>query len=219
MFSVFPTHLGLEWFIHIIRDRKDIRIKFECVYISYSERKNTKKPNIYFVYAIALFVVILIATIWVMFLFHPLIDFTGVPTNATGVPTKIAAQTVPTLVNGIIAATSVIIGFTGTIIGILIRDFMKDTKARTFLILITGLFGVSFTYPWASFIFLAIGLFEFAVKWALVGFLLSLFLFMVIILFAFSKLSLEKEEKSDTVEPDKKTKETKKTVNAFVGVY
>jgi hypothetical protein len=152
--------------------------------------------------------------VWVMYWYHPLIDFSGVPANTTDRVTPIAAQTVPTVINGIITSASVVIGFSGSVIGILFRDFFKeDRKARTFFILVIFLFAFAFLYPWGAYIWLTTGFFEFALKWAILEFLISLYLFIMIMVFSLGKLNLEEKEKSEKTESDKPRPETRAKKN------
>jgi hypothetical protein len=183
------------------------------------------KINPFLVGGVIITFVVIVATVGVMFWFQPLVDFSGAPINSTGeARTPIAAQSIPTVINGIIAATSVIIGFSGAIIGILFRDiFKEDPKGRAFLFLMIFMFAIALVYPWSTYIYLGIGLFVLAMKWALSGFILSLYLFMLLLLFSLNELTKQFSKKSDEAKPkpdqretnpdEKKTEEKSKNVN------
>lgn len=171
-------------------------------------------------------IVFAVVAVWIVYWYQPLIDYTGVPANTTNqVTTPIAAQTVPTVINGIITSASVIIGFSGSVIGILFRDFFKeDRKAGTFFILVILLFTFAFLYPWGAYILLTIGLFVVALRWALLEFIASLYIFIFTILISLNRLNLAKETKSEKTESDKpkpdenKATDQNKNVNVFVSV-
>lgn len=108
--------------------------------------------------------------------FFPIpIDYSGLPINGTGQPTKIAAQTVPTLVNGIATITSIIAAFGGVMLGIMFRDVSKSGQEakRTFFSLI-GYFLIAIGFLFGAYCFLVSGFFEWAVRCSIGGFLIAL---------------------------------------------
>lgn len=192
------------------------------------------KPNIYFYYAIILGAVFLFVTFWVQLLLNPQIDTTGAA-NASAIiihswlgdtiSAKIAIQTVPSIINGITASTSIIIAFSGAVIGIMFRDvFKNDRKARTFLLVVIFYFALPLMYQFVVYTFLIMGFLDWALRWALDGFLLSMMIFMFAMLSVFHRLGLGKETEPDNSELDKpkpdenKTTEKNKNVNVFVNV-
>jgi hypothetical protein len=120
------------------------------------------------------------------------IDYTnGKTENATiaenNAQTMIQAQTVPTVVNGIIASTSIIIGFSATLIGIFLRDeFSNDRKAKQIMVgfLVMYILSIAFlleaytslTTVWSFSL-------ENALKFSLMGLNTSVFLLLFVYLF------------------------------------
>ena len=89
------------------------------------------------------------AMIWVLFGMEIKIDYSNNNLNGTtalyNAQTLIEARTVPTVINGIATVTSIIIGFSGTTIGLLIKSFLqKVSKEREAYYLL------SFAFPFAG---------------------------------------------------------------------
>jgi hypothetical protein len=194
------------------------------------EEKNTKL-SIYLIYALVIFGAFLILIVFNQLILHPQIDITNNP-NSTAIIVgdnvvwaKISLQNVPAVINGITASTSIVIGFIGVVVGILVREIFKgESKAKIFLLLMAFLLTVPLTYLSTVYSFLLLGYVDWAIRWALNGLVLSLFIFVVIMLFAFHRLTsgkkagLEKES-SDEPKPDEsKIADKNKNVNVFVNV-
>jgi hypothetical protein len=97
---------------------------------------------------------------------------------------QIAPNIVPTIINGITTSTSIIIGFSATIIGIMMRDFFQENRKAKFIMI---------TYIAASFIYVT-ALLPFAYFWmtidlvtawkfALIGLFAALFVMLFVFLF------------------------------------
>jgi hypothetical protein len=117
--------------------------------------------------------------------------------------TMIEAQTVPTVINGIATATSIIIGFGGAIIGLFIRDFFQDTKTKEILIAFFALpFTVSIVLLNWAYNYLAMGgqgFLDIARRNALDAFVTALFLLLFLFLFfAYVGENKESIKKEDT---------------------
>jgi len=82
--------------------------------------------------------VLLIAFIVVLLSFViPLFWINGVnPNIGTDSATQIGLQTVPTIINGITTSTSIIVGLSATILGIMIRDLLQNNEKAKFVMLI-----------------------------------------------------------------------------------
>jgi putative exporter of polyketide antibiotics len=166
-----------------------------------------KKNHSYFLKVVLLFWIIgLLIITYVIFIAKFPIDYTnGNAVNSTiaenNARTMIQAQSVPTVINGIIASTSIIITFSGVIIGLIYREVLQnDNKLKELLIAFTVLFIFSFGYMFYAYNSLATGGQDFlSNSWrsAWLGFTYSLFLLMFIFLFiAFSmkaKKSIEEK--------------------------
>jgi uncharacterized membrane protein YqjE len=164
----------------------------------------------YLLYAIVIFGAFFVVTVFNQFALHPQIDVTNTP-NSTAVIigdnvvfAKISLQNVPTVINGITASTSIVIGFIGVVVGILMREIFKDeSKTKVFFLLMAFLLAVPLAYLSTVYTFLIMGLVDWAVRWALDGLVLSLFMFVIIMLFAFHRLTSGKEPSLENASSDK----------------
>lgn len=113
---------------------------------------------------------------------------TAIVLNDTIIFAKIALQNIPTFINGITASTSIIIAFSGTIIGLLYRDvFERDNNAKQFILLLVLFLILPLSYLSSVYTFLITGYVDSAVRIALTGLILSLFGLIVVILFALQR--------------------------------
>jgi hypothetical protein len=123
------------------------------------------------------FLALFFIVIFINFMMPINFDYTG---NNTYTKVELSAQTVPTVINGIIASTSVIIAFSGAVVGLMYRDIVSKSDvagAVTFIILL--LFLTSITYDFYAFYAFSLGgkyYLEFAFKNAFTGFVVSLFM-------------------------------------------
>jgi len=102
--------------------------------------------------------------IWIWVGLEINIDYTnGNSLNSTialdNAKTFIEARTVPTVINGIATVTSIIIGFSGTTIGLLIKDILQDiSKEKEVVLVILALpFATSLAVLYSAYIDLSIG--------------------------------------------------------------
>lgn len=103
---------------------------------------------------------------------------------------EIQAQTVPTVINGIATLTGVIVGFSGAILGILVRDFLQsDKKAKEAMI---GSFGLA--VGGQDFLKIAWG-------YAFDGLITSLFQLLFVFLFFAYIMENPQPEKTQTQQP------------------
>jgi hypothetical protein len=160
------------------------------------------KASILLLFVFAFTVVIIGIAVWVVapFGLQTMIDTTNIPSNNTIISgelpsnynvslwivdghimlAKIPLQNVPTVINGITTSTSVIVGFTGTIIGLMVKEIFKnDKKMRRALIYVSFFVGITFVYLFLVYLFLVGGLLEFALRTAVVGFLATLLVFVL----------------------------------------
>jgi len=108
---------------------------------------------------------------------------------------KIESSLIPTLVNGITSSLSVITGFMGAFVGIMFREIRKkDKKARNFYFWVMVLFAVPLNFLWTTYFFLTVGWSENAVKYALSGLILTLYMFFAVILRSVKILNVEPEK-------------------------
>lgn len=153
--------------------------------------------------------------------------------NSTIALNEIAAQSVPTLVNGIITSTGIIIAFSIAVSALLMSYVFKEDRERKVIVVILAIFPIPIIFQFFAYITLAggQGLFGFALRFALASFLYSLFALMCILTFAsFRMYEREKtpqhnseELPSDTEPKTREPKDTEdkrgnKNVNVFVNV-
>lgn len=144
---------------------------------------------------------------------EPKHDYADVPYNTTifGKRYWLSFDSTPTIINGITASTSIIIGFTGAIIGILFQLF-KDDEGTKIILLFSGFYELVPLFAlFAVYQFLIMGYTELTLKTALLAFALSLADIAIVLLGSFYRLA-RKENKSPTPPPMKQppTQEAKK---------
>lgn len=132
---------------------------------------------------------------------QPRIDVTNGQKNTTRVDdgivvfAEVSLQSIPTVINGITASTSIIIGFIGVMIGLLYREvFFKEEKTRTLLLYVAFFMGIPLAYLSLVYNFLIIGWLDTALRMALAGLILSIFVFVLISLYVGFRMD-EKEKK------------------------
>jgi len=106
-------------------------------------------------------------------------------------------QSIFTLVNGITSSTSVIVGFSGAIIGIMFREAKEkqDKKARLFLFIAIAVLMIPLTMLWTTYAMLTIGgvWTSMAVRWGLSGLIMAFYVFSIVVIFIAKQLSIEIE--------------------------
>ncbi|MCJ7631367.1 hypothetical protein MUP77_03040, partial [Candidatus Bathyarchaeota archaeon] len=159
------------------------------------------KPWVYLVCAVAFSLIVVGLTIWISvpsFGLHFQIDVSSVPSNNTVIignaPSnttviiidgnvvfaKIALQNIPSIINGITTSTSIIVAFSGAVIGFMVRDlFQSDKKARIVFFGVLVSFIYVFMYLFWVYAFLTMGGVDLALRWSLDGLLLSLLIFVL----------------------------------------
>ena len=121
---------------------------------------------------------------------------------------KIALQNIPTLINGITTSTSIIVAFSGAVIGFMIRElFQSDKKAKLAFFGVFFAFIYIFMYLFWVYVFLATGGVDLALRWSLAGLLLSMLIFVGTMLLGNYRLGMLKERETEKSEPEK-TEET-----------
>jgi hypothetical protein len=98
-------------------------------------------------------------------------------------------DSIPTIINGITASTSIIIGFTGAIIGVLYQLFKDDEKTKLRLLL-SAFYGlVPLVNLFLVYVLLPMGFTDEALKTALIAFVLSLLNIAIVMLGSFYRLA------------------------------
>lgn len=153
--------------------------------------ENTGNPKIIIYYMVIIWVVISIAVITIGLILSPHIDYTGISYNATifGKSYWLNFDSIPTIINGITASTSIIIGFTGAIIGILYQ-LLKDDESTKKILLYSAFYElVPLAFLFTVYNFLIMGYTEWALKMALFAFALALLDIAIAMLGSFYRLA------------------------------
>jgi hypothetical protein len=134
---------------------------------------------------------------------------------------KIETQYIPTLVNGITSSLSVIVGFTGATIGIMLREIEKhDKKAKEFYFRTLALLMLPLTLLWTTYTFLTVDMPQLSVNAALSGLISALYVFIMVIVFTVKNMTadLEKKDTQEASSPneDKKDISKEKTVKVKI---
>ena len=110
--------------------------------------------------------------------------------------TKIDVAYISTVINGITASTSIVLGFAGIILGLLYREIFKnDEEAKTFLFGIAVIFSIPIFYLYSVYLFLATGNFNLSIRTAFTGLIIASFAFIAMILFTAYRISAKEENK------------------------
>lgn len=113
--------------------------------------------------------------------------------------THIEPQNIPAVVNGLTSSLSIVIGFSGAIIGILYREIgeanreAKNSLFAAIVVLIIPVFLLLTTYN-----FLILGMYSLALKYGFISLILTLYIFVALILYAVRILRIEQMEKTTT---------------------
>jgi hypothetical protein len=119
--------------------------------------------------------------IWTIFLLNPTID----------------VQYVPTLVNGLTSSTSVIVGLSGVIIGIMFREIGEgNPRAKGGLVSSIFVLALPIALLWTTYAMLTMGEYESAIKFGLSGLIFALYLFLSLIIFVAKELGSKIEKNS-----------------------
>jgi hypothetical protein len=142
-----------------------------------------------------MYIVITSAVLAIMFVFTPNIGYNGVISNATlfGITYQLKFDSVPTIINGVTASTSIIIGFTGAIIGLFYRQFENNTQVKNILLYSAFYELVPLTFLFLVYNFLLLGYVDWAIRLSLVAFALSLLTFATVMLGSFLRLTKKNE--------------------------
>jgi hypothetical protein len=125
----------------------------------------------YLTFTIIVSAVVLLVTIWIGYF----------------LPINIDAQHIPTLVNGITSSISVIVGFSGVIIGVMFRESENNREARMFLMFAVVALAVPLASLYTTYVFLTMNLDVnmplMAVRYGLFGLLVGLFVLILVLLY------------------------------------
>lgn len=130
---------------------------------------------------------------------------------------NLVPQYVPALINGITASLSVIVGFCGTIIGIMFRDVKEDDhKTRNFYVLAMGVLLLPTSLLFSTYYYLTLGesWFEMSVRTGLSGLISAFFVFITIVLYTVRRFDAATKKQSEKAEPVKAETDKPKAVES-----
>lgn len=144
-----------------------------------------------------------LAIVFTSFFLKPYVNYEGA-LNSTmstyGNTHPLNFDTIPTVINGITAVTSIIIGFSGATVGLVYREeFKTDKNVRSFLLLLTFFSVIPLVFLLGVYSALINGALDYALKSALVALYLALFDFILamLVVFHFFIPSLTKDKESE----------------------
>lgn len=121
---------------------------------------------------------------------------------------------IPTVVNGISAVTSIVIGFSGAIIGLVYReDFFKDRKMKGGLLVLAFYSVIPLGILLVAYSSIIYGALDFSLRYALYALILALNVFIIAMLSIFYRLNKESNSDSQKKESGSPTSNRKKQVN------
>ena len=174
------------------------------------------KINVYLLWAIVIAILFMVLITIFGFFLTPNVNYEGAMNGTNlffGETHPLQPETIPTIINGITAVTSIIIGLSGAILGLVYReDFTKDKRSKLALLGFVFYFAVPFTFLLSVYNSLIYGALSFALKLALDALVLALMEFVLSMLAIYIRLDSHKETESENKQlpPTKSTSELAK---------
>jgi hypothetical protein len=158
------------------------------------------KKTVYFYWA--LITALLFIALIVVFgaYLTPNINYEGVINGTNlifGQTHPLQPETIPTIINGITAVTSIIIAISGAILGLVYREDFTDRRSKLSLLGFVFYFAVPFTFLLIVYNSLIYGSLNFALTWALDALVLALAEFVLSMLSIYNKLDSNKEKEME----------------------
>jgi hypothetical protein len=156
-------------------------------------------------------IMFLVVIVFTVFFVKPFVNYEGAENGTMGNMSiygtvhALNYDTIPTVINGITAVTSIIIGFSGAIIGLVYReDFKKGKLVRVFLLFLAFYSVIPLGLLIGVYSALISGALEYALKLALVAIYVALFdfIFTMLVVFHFYTPSLEKDTENPVIGND-----------------
>jgi hypothetical protein len=119
-----------------------------------------------------------------------------------GATHSLQPDSIPTIINGITAVTSIIIAFSGAVIGLVYREDFKDKLSKIVLLGFLLYFAFPFAFLFTVYYSLMYGAFNFALKWALDALVIALTEFVLSMLVIFSRFDSHKERENPAIGED-----------------
>jgi len=154
--------------------------------------------NTYLLWAIIVAIVFLVIIITIGLFQTPFVNYEGAVngTNLSyGNVHALQYGTVPTIINGMTAVTSIIIGFSVAIIALVYREhFIRDIRDKSALLILAFYSVIPLTFLVVVYNSLIYGALDFALKWASYALLLSLAEFIFSMLAIYQRLSSQQPQ-------------------------
>jgi hypothetical protein len=152
-------------------------------------------PRTFAFYMIIVVVLMSILIMTLVTIYKPYVGYEGV-TNSTslfGTQYQLSFDSVPTIINGIATSTSIIIGFTGAIIGIFYQIFKDNLEMRNILLTSAFLESIPLTLLFIVYDILIMGYVDSALRLALIAFAYALLTFAIVMLGSFYRLAKKRK--------------------------
>jgi hypothetical protein len=166
-----------------------------------------KGVNKFLVQAGIVTLVFSVAILAIGFCLKPFVNYEGATNGMSiyGTTYELQYETIPTVINGMTAVTSIIIGFSGAMVSLVYREhFKKDPKAKLQLLGLAFYSAIPLTMLAVVYNSLIFGALEFSLKFALYALLLSLAFFIISMLTIFYSISLKDNPESGNNEKAQK---------------
>jgi ABC-type multidrug transport system fused ATPase/permease subunit len=139
------------------------------------------------------------------------VNYGSLPSTSNQIPVSI----ILTVINGVTTSTSIIIAFGGVVVGLFFRNLPKKDVRRTIFFVLLLLFAFSFLYLFSAYLLSATGQgnLGFALRNALLAFLLSLLILLEVFVVAVTIIDEEEGTKSKKIESDKPKPDESKTAD------
>lgn len=152
---------------------------------------------------IGVFFVIVVAILG--FFLTPNVNYEG-SINGTyafyGVTHSLQPESISTIINGITAVTSIIIAFSGAVIGLVYREDFKDKISKIVLLGFLLYFAIPFAFLFTVYYSLIYGAFDFALRWALDALVIALAEFILSMIVIFYRFDLPKKMENPAIGED-----------------
>lgn len=126
------------------------------------------------------------------FIIITVVTFIAVVWTNLFLPINVDASWIPSLVNGMTSSMSIIVGFMGGFIGIMLHETSKnDKKAKTFYFRGLLLLLIPLSFLWTTYALLTIGWSETAIRYGLSFLSITFYLFFAIVLYSVKILKIE----------------------------
>jgi len=121
-----------------------------------------------------------------------------------GLQINLSESYIPTLINGITTSTSIVIGILIAVLGIMLRFSVesKDSVSKNFYLVAMVILIMPIVLFWSTYTFLTMGLYAFAVRYALSTLIIALLICVLVVVFAVVRMANQSEKEDPTIGDD-----------------